>query len=135
MINIRRYQVINHYTTLMLRGVYGGSSGNLPYEKRFYIGGPGTLRGYDNKELIGTEFWMANSEYRLNFPGSSISLSVFWDVAQIANDVDLNSDVEVKNNIGISFYIDDNFNVSLAKRLDRSYDDNPMFYARFKHNF
>lgn len=135
MFNIRRYQSINRYVTLLLRVVYGGSDGFLPMEKRFYLGGPGTLRGYDNKELMGNEFWMLNSEYRFSLPGDEFALSVFWDVARVANGVNLSSKDDIKNNIGLSLYIGDNFNVSLAKRLDRSYDDDPMFYARFKHHF
>ena len=29
----------------------------------------------------------------------------------------------------------DDFKVSLAKRLDRSFDDNPIFYVRLDHVF
>ncbi|MFQ5453133.1 MAG: BamA/TamA family outer membrane protein [Candidatus Zixiibacteriota bacterium] len=132
-INVRRYQQVNKWAMIIIRGMYAGSDGYLPMYKRFYLGGLGTLRGYKHKEFMGTKFWMVNSEYRINPPGNNKAVSIFWDIAQIANDSKLDSNVEIKNNLGIALYFGDSFKISLAKRLDRSFDDNPKIYVRLKH--
>jgi len=132
---VRRYQKVNRRAMVIARGVFGGSDGYLPMYRRFFLGGLGTLRGYDHKEYMGTRFWLVNTEYRINFPRLESALSVFWDVGQIANEQKLDGSIEIKNNLGLAAYIEDDFKVSLAKRLDRSYDDNPIFYVRLDHLF
>jgi len=132
---VRRYQRVNRRAMVIVRGMFGGSDGYLPMHKRFFLGGLGTLRGYDHKEYMGTRFWLANTEYRINFPKLESAVSVFWDIGQIANDQKLDGSIDIKNNLGIALYIEDDFKVSLAKRLDRSYDDNPIFYVRLDHVF
>ncbi|UCE25008.1 MAG: BamA/TamA family outer membrane protein [Candidatus Zixiibacteriota bacterium] len=134
-IGVRRYQKINRRAALITRGVYGGSDGYLPMYKRFFLGGLGTLRGYDHKEFMGTRFWLANTEYRINFPRIEAAISIFWDVGQIANEHKLDGSIDIKNNLGLALYLEDDFKVSLAKRLDRSFDDNPIFYVRLDHIF
>ncbi|UCD63770.1 MAG: BamA/TamA family outer membrane protein [Candidatus Zixiibacteriota bacterium] len=131
----RRYQRVNRRTVLVTRFIYGGSDGYLPMYKRFFLGGLGTLRGYRHKEYMGTRFWLANAEYRFNFPRVETAVSLFWDIGQIANERKLDGSVEVKNNIGIALYFEDDVKISLAKRLDRSYGDNPVFYVRLHHVF
>ncbi|HUV31514.1 MAG TPA: BamA/TamA family outer membrane protein [Acidobacteriota bacterium] len=133
-VSVRRYQRVHRRIMLLLRAMYGGSDGYLPMYKRFYMGGLGTLRGYKHKELMGSRFWMANAEYRVDFPKTDLALSLLWDVAQIANDASIDRDIELKHSIGIAAYFGDDFRISLAKRLDRS-DDNSQIYARFAHVF
>jgi len=132
---VRRYQKVNKNAIVLLRGVFGGSDGYLPMYKRFYLGGLGTLYGYNHKEFMGTRFWMLNSEYRIDFPKIETAVSLLWDVAQIANDQKLNSDIDIKHNVGAALYFGNKFRLSLAKRLDRSYNDDPKFYVRFDHVF
>lgn len=135
MLGVRRYQKINRRATLVARGIYAGSDGYLPMYKRFFLGGLGTLQGYDHKEYMGTRFWMLNTEYRFRFPRLETAVAVFWDMGQIANDRKLDSSVDVKNDVGLAVYFEDDFRISLAKRLDRSFDDNPVFYVRLDHVF
>lgn len=130
-----RYQEINRYQMVIFNASYGSSNGYLPIYKRFYMGGVGSLLGYDNKEYIGTEYWSAQTAYRFRFRRSDLAFSVFWDVGQIANDRSLGSEIDTKHDLGAAIYFGSDFNISLAKRLDRSYDDNPVFYARFQHSF
>ena len=103
--------------------------------KRFFLGGLGTLQGYDHKEYMGTRFWMLNTEYRFKFPRVETAVSVFWDMGQIANDRKLDGSIDIKNDVGLALYFEDDFRISLAKRLDRSVDDNPVFYVRLNHVF
>jgi hypothetical protein len=130
-----RYQKITRYTMLLTRFKFAGSDGYLPIFKRYFLGGLGTLYGYGQKEFMGTRYWMANAEYRVDIPRTEMAFSVFYDVGQIADDTKLNGNVEVRNSLGASVYLGDGFRMSLAKRLDRSYSDNPRFYVRLDREF
>ncbi len=134
-LTVRRLQKINEQSTFTVRTVFGNSDGYLPIFKRFYLGGLSTLHGYSFKEYIGTRFWMTNSEYRIDFPNSEFGVSIFWDMGQIANDTKLNSDIEIKQSLGLSLFFEDDFTISIAKRLDRSYNDSPKLYVRFSQIF
>ncbi len=130
-----RYQRINRHTTLILRAKTGWSENSLPMHKRFYIGGIGSLRGYEHKEFSGSKFWMTNLEYRFAFPHTDLALSVLWDAARVTSNDNFSEADEVKQSIGVAFYLGDDFRMSLSKRLDRSYDNNPIFYTRVVHAF
>ena len=134
-VSVRRYQKINRNAMLLARVICGGSGGYLPMYKRFFLGGLGTLSGYKHKEYMGTRFWMANTEYRISFPHTELAAAVLWDVGRIANDTNLGNGTDVKHDLGIALYVGDDFKVSLAKRLDRAYDDDPKFYVRLNHSF
>jgi hypothetical protein len=134
-IALDRYQKIHRRVMLLMRGMYGGSDGYLPMYKRFYLGGLGTLHGYKHKEFMGTRFWMANVEYRIDFPRTDLAASIFWDGGQIANDAKLGRDIEVKHSLGVGVFFGDDIRVNISKRLDRSFDDAPQVYVRFDHVF
>jgi hypothetical protein len=133
-VGIRRYQKVHHRITLLMRGMYGGSDGHLPMYKQFFLGGLGTLRGYNHKEYYGTKFWMANLEYRTSFPKTDLGASVLWDFGEVANGASF-AQAEIKHSLGIAVYLGDDFRMSLAKRLDRTSDDDPKIYVRFDHVF
>lgn len=134
-LSLRRYQKLNRHTMILARAMYGGSDGYLPMYKRFFLGGLNTLRGYFTKEYMGTRFWMGNAEYRFSFPHSDLALSVLYDVGQIANDQKLNSEVDVKQSLGLALYVGSDTRISVARRLDRSYNNGPRLYARLSHVF
>jgi len=134
-LTIRRYQKIHRRVMLLLRGKYGGSDGNLPMYKRFYLGGLGTLRGYRHKELMGSRFWMASAEYRVDLPRTDFAASIFWDAGQIPNDTKFSHNIEVKHCLGIAACLGDDMRINISKRLDRSFDDTPKIYVRFDHRF
>ena len=131
---LRRYQKVNRNAMLLLRATWGDSKGYLPMYKRFYVGGLGTLAGYRHKEFMGDKYWMANAEYRIRFPGHQTATGLFWDGARIANDTPF-CDADIKQNIGIAIYIEDDFKVSVAKRLDSSSEDDAKIYVRLDHIF
>jgi len=133
-LGLRRYQRIDRHKMVLLRAVYGNSDGVLPMHKRFYLGGIGTLRGYNHKEFSGQEFVMGNIEVRQAFPRSDMAASLFYDAGAITDSVSLR-DVEVKQSIGLGLYLGDDFKLNLAKRLDRSGDNSPEFWVRFEHLF
>lgn len=120
---------------VIMRGMYGGSDGYLPIYKRYFLGGLGTLRGYRHKEYMGNKFWMVNTEYRTRFPGSDISASLIWDMGKIGDDIALDGDVDLKHSLGFALTLGDDFRISIAKRMDRSEDNDPRIYVRFTQPF
>ncbi len=131
----RRYQPITSRSMILLRAMYGGSDGELPMHKRFFLGGLGTLRGYDHKEYAGHRFWMANAEYRVRFPGTDMAASLMWDVGRIDRAYDETEFGEVKHSLGVAIHFGDDLRVNVSKRLDRSFDNDPKIYVRFEHVF
>jgi outer membrane protein insertion porin family len=88
--------------TLMLNGEVGYASGygktsTLPFFQNFYLGGIGSVRGYDNNSLGpkdtngdymgGTRKAVANAEVLFPFPGmkdnKSVRASVFFDAGSV----------------------------------------------------
>lgn len=135
LLGIRRYQRTTRYTMLLLNGTYGASDGDLPLYKEYSLGGIGTLYGYKQKEYMGTRFWMANAEYRFAFPKSDLAFSLFWDIGQIAAGTSFDQSSQVRNSLGIAFYVGNTFRLSIARRLDRSFDNSPKIYARIGNVF
>ncbi len=132
----RRYQCLTDWSCLILRGRFGNSDGYLPMHKRFFLGGLGSLRGYDQKEFIGTRYWLANIEYRVQLAKPEfVGLAGFWDAGKNANDAKLNGDIEVKQSIGAAVYLGDDLSIRLAERLDRSNDKGPTLIVRLSHTF
>ncbi len=56
----------------------GTSTGSVPVQGRFYLGGPATLRGYSGAVTAGEAFWRGRVEVANAFPG--IRLAAFGDV-------------------------------------------------------
>jgi len=134
-LSVRRYQKIHKNVMLMARGVIGDSKGYLPMYKTFYLGGIGTLRGYKYKEYAGSKFWMTNLEYRLNFPKTDLGASLLWDAGQVSDEKIFDSNTEVKHSIGLALHIGTDIQLSISKRLDRSFDDDPRIHVRLDHVF
>ena len=58
----------------------GTSAGRVPRQSRWYLGGPGTLRGYGGGVISGDAFWRARAEVANNFPAAHVAL--FCDVGR-----------------------------------------------------
>ena len=56
----------------------GTSTGTVPLQSRFYLGGPATLRGYDGAVTAGTAYWRGRIEVGNAFP--AVRLTAFSDV-------------------------------------------------------
>ncbi|MBN2226346.1 MAG: BamA/TamA family outer membrane protein [candidate division Zixibacteria bacterium] len=133
-ISATRYQRLNDLTGLLFRGVYGGSDGNLPYHKKYYLGGPGTLYGYLHKEYSGTEFWMADLEYRIGFPNIDFTGWLFYEVGQIGDGAGTIGDAEIKHSLGIGLSLGTDIRLNIAQRLDRA-GASPRLYVRLGRLF
>jgi len=56
----------------------GTSTGTVPVQGRFYLGGPASLRGYDGAVTSGESFWRGRIEVGNTFP--AVRLTVFSDI-------------------------------------------------------
>jgi outer membrane protein assembly factor BamA len=89
-LNARGYIPIGSYSTLALRGLFGFANGTLPIERRFALGGIGSVHGYAFKEAAGTDMALVNAEYRLSLPSLGMSrdgpsVFVFYDAGRVTS--------------------------------------------------
>jgi len=130
-----RYQTLDRTNSLIIKAEYGKVDGNnVPTHKAFYVGGLGTLYGYNHKEYAGTEYWLSSIDYKIKFPSASWDTWLFYEIGQLATNLQNLSDSEVKNSIGIGLTFTDIIRVNVAKRLDRS-SDTVTLTIRLKHQF
>jgi len=108
--NIRRYNRISGNQLLALRVKAGTSDRELPrqHPKKFYLGGIGTLRGYDFKKFEGDKMVLVNAEYWLTMGSlerTGFGLVLFADsgYAWKYNSEIIASDLKTDVGVGISF--------------------------------
>jgi hypothetical protein len=77
--HVRHYRALTARQSVYLRGLFGLGTGELPLQRRFFLGGMGTLRGYDLKEFSGTRMALATAEW-VYYPRSPLPrLILFYD--------------------------------------------------------
>ena len=59
----------------------GSSSGDVPYEQMYTVGGDTTLRGYDDDRYHGEEMLLGNFELRVPMD-KNFSLVAFYDIGR-----------------------------------------------------
>jgi hypothetical protein len=52
----------------------GTSTGSVSQQGRFFLGGPGSLRGYTGGVMAGPAFWVARAEIGNSFPAARVTL-------------------------------------------------------------
>lgn len=88
-LNTRGYLALSDRQLLSARAVLGFSGGVLPIERRFALGGIGSVHGYGFKEAQGTGMALFNAEYRLRLFGRSnhdndgIAVLGFYDLGRV----------------------------------------------------
>ncbi len=75
-VDVRRFQPLSRYDGLNLRVRGGTSSGVIPLQRVFEIGGLGTLPGYNFKAEAGNRLFVGNLEYIVN--GDFLGDLDFW---------------------------------------------------------
>ncbi len=112
----------------------GGSSGDqLPIERRYAVGGLGTLRGHNYREFRGNRVALANIEYAFAL-ADNIRTLVFADAGRAWDDGSL-MDLRVPVDMGIGFSAgDEGVSVLAARNVNRS-DADIKVSVRFQHSF
>src|SRR5205823_8513647 len=88
-VNTRGYLSFSPRQLWSARGILGFSNGTLPIERRFALGGIGSVHGYQFKEASGDGMALFNTEYRVDLTtpqrGGEALLSVhgFYDLGKI----------------------------------------------------
>jgi outer membrane protein insertion porin family len=126
---------------LQLTGQVGYANGYqdkpLPFYKNFYLGGIGTVRGYETSSigpkdsfgnaLGGPTLTVANAEYYFPMPGlekdKSVRLSVFVDAGQVSEHFDF-SQTRYSTGFGLSWFSPVGpIKISFARALNKKPDD------------
>ena len=94
----------------------GTATGQLPYQRKFVMGGIGTLRGYSLYEFAGNHGFLFNLEYAHSL-GDAAFLIPFVDVGQVWYRLEDIEGIQPKVNLGIGFQ-GGPFRVNLAKALE-----------------
>jgi outer membrane protein insertion porin family len=77
--HVRHYRALTPRQSIYLRALVGLSTGEVPRQRRFFLGGMGTLRGYDLKEFSGTRMALATAEW-VYYPRSPLPRFIlFYD--------------------------------------------------------
>ena len=117
-----RFQLhLRHYSPMGddrigVRLKVGTATGQLPYQRKFVMGGIGTLRGYSLYEFAGNHGFLFNLEYAHSL-GDAAFLIPFVDVGQVWYRLEDIEQIQPKVNLGIGFQ-GGPFRVNLAKALE-----------------
>jgi outer membrane protein insertion porin family len=119
---------------------YGGKP--LPFYKNFYLGGIGSVRGYETSAigpkdsqgnaLGGSTLTVANAEYYFPMPGlekdKSVRLSVFVDAGQVSDNFDF-KETRYSAGLGLSWFSPVGpIKISLGKALNAKPDDKTQLF-------
>ncbi|MCP4546513.1 MAG: BamA/TamA family outer membrane protein [bacterium] len=128
----------------------GGANfdGYLPVQKRFVMGGLGTVRGYKYQSLLipsesapitdvygGELMALGNVEYTFKLD-SDLDLILLYDIGMVWEDRDAEIDAEeFMDSIGVGFLLDDgDLRVNVVKPLDEK-DSDPIVQVRMTRTF
>jgi len=107
---ITREQPVWRDQALRLRALAGGAGGRLPAYRLFYLGGIGSLPGYDYKEFFGDRFWLANAQYIWEFDSWGVFAGA--DAGQIGMGKGW-TDSDIRFDLGLGITIQDSFRVQV----------------------
>lgn len=132
---LQRRQPLGQLGHLDLRVRYGGSGGDLPLFRKFYLGGSRTIRSLDEKSLMGEQMILGNVEYVPDMLTEDFRPYVFYDVGKTAgHDDDIFRDGDFRSSIGMGLRLGAEIRVMLAKSLDDS-DADPNLWVTLGHPF
>ena len=120
--------------TVMIRALGGYSDDYLPLFRRFFIGGGGSLRGYDYKEYSGNRYILVNTDYVWQFYRSELGAGVFLDAGKAGYSGGEFRRNDLKTDVGVSLLVSDAFRLDLAQRLD-DLDKSPVAFGRLQFLF
>jgi hypothetical protein len=116
---------------IRLKGGY--SDQDLPLDRWLFLGGVGSLRGYDYKEFSGNRYMLANFDYYFEF-SNDFSVALFADAGKTGFGKRAFNDANLKTDIGAGVIFNDDIRIDLAQRLDDA-DEGPVVMARFNVHF
>ena len=122
---VARYNRLSRRHFLDFRLAGGFSDAPLPWQRLFYLGGIGTLRGYDFREFVGDNMLLFNAEYRIQLSQSSdesgaedIAGTVFFDTGYAWYDDESFALEHLNPSIGIGLAFIDGVSTVDAVRIE-----------------
>ncbi len=128
-----RYQPISpsQYLGIRLKTAY--SDQELPLDRWLFLGGEGTIRGYEFKEFAGNRMLLLNVDYYWKF-SKEFSMAVFADFGQAGFGEREFAEMGLKPGIGVGFLMEDFLRLNISQRLDDT-DKSPVISARTEMRF
>ncbi|MFH1278171.1 MAG: BamA/TamA family outer membrane protein [Candidatus Eisenbacteria bacterium] len=131
--DFRHYHKLTSRVHFDFRVMGGAIQATAPRQERFFLGGVGTLRAHEFKELVGNRFFLANIEYRASVWGD-LQCAFFADLGD-AWDTEERRDFDLESDMGISVLGEEaDVRVDLARRLGPG-DDDLVVTVRFARMF
>lgn len=130
---VSHYQRLTGKQHLGIRLNGGHSDQQLPLDRWMFLGGVGSLRGYDYKEFNGNRYAMGNLDYYFEF-SDDFAAVLFTDIGKCGVGEQEFKDAELKSDIGVGVIFDEDFRINIAQRLDDT-DKGPVVMARFNMSF
>jgi hypothetical protein len=126
-ISFSRQQKINRHLILYCQTTWGASQNELPRYRKFFLGGAGSLLGYDHAEYYGNDFWFGDLELGLVPFKKDFGLWLLYTAGTIADDNEKLFKTELKQSLGIGISLKRDIIFCFAKSLDRS--DSPIRFG------
>jgi len=111
----------------------GYSDQQLPLDRWMFLGGVGSLRGFDYKEFAGNRFVLVNLDYYFDF-SDGFAVSLFADAGKTGFSEREFNDMKLKSDIGLGVIFDQHLRINIAQRLDDT-GEGPVVMGRFNVHF
>ncbi|MBI2834634.1 MAG: BamA/TamA family outer membrane protein [Acidobacteria bacterium] len=104
-LHARRYMRVSPRQRVNARLVAGFANGTLPPQRRFGLGGIGSVHGYRFKEAVGERMLLVNAEYQLDLTaGGGVKGLVFLDAGRVSRPFDGSRDDWLKG-VGLGLQV------------------------------
>jgi hypothetical protein len=130
---IQHYQPVTPRQFVGFRLLGGLSNQELPLDRRFFLGGVGSLRGYEFKEFEGNRYFLANIDYYWEF-SDDFAMALFTDLGQAGFSKTQFEQNGLKSDIGVGLLLFDAFRLDIAQRLDDT-GKKPIMTGRIETTF
>lgn len=138
--DVRAYLPTSHVSTLAFRAVGGLSTGDVPYQKGFTLGGVGSVRAYPQNVFFGTRMLLGNAEFSIlqDWIFDDWMLSGFFDAGWVngeaSNEFSID-DVFTSAGLGVGFW-DRSMRLEVAWPLTNlGTDRDPQVWLRLSPSF
>jgi len=123
---LSRVQPTWRHQELRARLAGSASGGRLPATRQLYLGGIGSLRGFDHKEFYGDAAWCLNLEYGWSW--ENVEVFALYDAGQIEGPGSA-GDPTFLHDVGLGVQIQRTFRVQVA--VDARFERSPLVTVRF----
>jgi len=113
-LDVRRYQKLVGKTVLALRAKGSWINDNAPFYEKFYLGGPNSLRGFDDRSLnplgYASRLVQGSAELRFpvtprNYPNHFVTAVFFYDIGQAWSEPNDFDEKNFKSGLGYGFRV------------------------------